>query len=578
MLSKRKATAMENDTNKFCVSFSITIDQATEANQPAAKTTKTNRDAAKVVAVEANQEATKSVQATQEASKSVQANQEAVKATEANHPAVKATEANQEAVKATEANHPAVKATEANQEAVKATEANHPAVKATEANQDAVKPAEQVAKDVFVKEVVANAFFSETELVPWANTLFELSNEPGRLARAVMLSQGLQGLDSLLLGAKHINKQDLVQEIVKQACEKSKVSAPVYQEEHERIYSELAKLPDFPPVGREFPNVDRLCSLCAFMPAILTTKTGVLFFQELVGKVDQLYAFGNTLSTMKDINHPSCLHCTYATDAMSDTTKFVVLISGNTKYVVALQPGQQVVASDKFDDKIHNMVASIDGPFDEARTKLPRLQASFDGQHLLWVHNKADPDVACFAVINAKTQRLWRPHTYYASTSSVWWASNDMLGLKAGTEATWQSVKLSDLAQVPQKLVRPYRGTKGVITDNEVVGIEQHGEQVRVARWNTQDPSCEFTSTTLKSTRQNYWVEDRHKLCNDVLDVVPHPVRKYGVYVNVKTVSNVLKTFWFDGSSSKSEPYTVTKAEMMKNLFRQVWPAPSPAL
>ena len=328
--------------------------------------------------------------------------------------------------------------------------------------------------------------------------------------------------------------------------------------------------------------MDRRCSLCAFMPAILTTKTGVLFFRELVGKVDQLYAFGNTLSTMKDINHPSCLHCTYTTDAMSDTTKFVVLTSDNTKYVVAFQPGQQVDKSEKFDDKIHKMVASIDGPFDEARTKLPRLQASFDGQHLLWVHNKADPEVACFAVISAKTQRLWRPHTYYASTSSVWWASNDTLGLKAGTEAAWQSVNLSDLAQVPQKLVRSYRGTKGVITDNLVVGIEQNGKKVVVARLDTKDPSGEFSLTTLQSLANPKYphngFQDMHTLCNDVLDVVPDSVCKNGVYVNVKTASNVPKTFWFDGSSSKLGPYTVTKAEMMKNLFRQVWPAPSPAL
>ena len=441
-------------------------------------------------------------------------------------------------------------------------------VSAVEANLRA--GATQVEKHMFVYEVVKNEFCTQEVLVGWASDWFDfVTASPSRVVQGTILWYGFRGLDSLLLGANRIGKQAIVQEIVKVASQEAKKLPPVYPEEHEEVYSKLAMLPNFPPVGREFPNVECLCSLCVMMPSILTTRTGMLFFQEVVGKVDQLYAFGNTLSTMKDINHPSCLHCTYATDAMSDTTRFVVLTSGNTKVVVALQPGQQVVASQKFDDKIHKMVASIDGPFDEGRSKSPKLQASFDGKHLLWVHNKADPDVACFTVINTTTSQVTCLHAYYSSTSAVWWAGQDLLGLRVGPEDAfdaWQSARLSEVQQVPQKLARTYRGTRGCIANNSAVGVQQYGKKVLLTRLGLGVTNM-WSFETLKSSLS---AEEEYTFLNDALDVVPHP-QDSGVFVTVYTSKNVPIIFYTDCSSNTK---VVTKCHMMKHLFRQVWPSP----
>jgi len=426
-------------------------------------------------------------------------------------------------------------------------------------------------KGLFVRELVKNELYKEAELARWATQMFELTHTPSRLVSGTMFRYGFAGLDSLLCGAARINKQDLVQEIVKHACAEVKELKQTMlglTAENEIIYAKLAELPNLPPVGLEFPNVDRLCSLCSVMPSILATKTGMLFFNELVGKVEELYLFGNTLSTMKDINHPRCLQCTSDADAMLGTTKFVVLERGSTKFVVALRPGQQVDKKAELDFKIHKVVVNIDGPFDDSRSKSPKLQASFDGKHLLWVHNKADQNVPCFEVINGETLQATSVHAYYSSARSVWWAGKDTLGVRVGSEDAWQSINLSDISKAPQRLARSFRGTSGAVNNNVVVGLQQHNDQVLLSRLDTRAPqgSCgalEVVITYPRTTSYSYSLPKR------VLDVIPHPT-ECGFYINVKSSNKELTTFYCYGSSKHMHP--ATKAKMLQQCFHKVWP------
>jgi hypothetical protein len=440
-------------------------------------------------------------------------------------------------------------------------------------------------RNLFVEAFTESHKMSEQDLARWSNEVFDELKNPAKCVMKALASSTLSGLDSLLVVATRVNNHGLVEEIVKRACQEAKKMLPYeppydpLYEPDQQVYFKLAELPNFPPVGLEFPNVDRLCCLCSCMPAILATKTGMLFFNELVGKVEELYSFGNTLATMKDIDKPSCLQCTYDADAMLGTTKYVVLECDNTKFVVALRPGQKVDRKAKF-DKIrakYKIVSSIDGLFDETRSKSPKLQASFDGTHLLWVHNKADPNVACFEVINADTLQVTTAHAYYSSASSVWWAGQGALGLRVGLEEAWQSLELPVMTKAPERLVRRNRGTKGCIIGDYVVGIQQHGKKVLVTRLWTKGAfgifgnySCE----TLKSYhRSGYGVtEENYMLCNDVLDIVPYG-HESDVFINVKNSRKEPGTF-SDRSGSPSES---SKAWMLECLFRKVWPTPKPA-
>lgn len=311
----------------------------------------------------------------------------------------------------------------------------------------------------------------------WLRVLDSLKQgkQASLVVKAVQSLYGLDGLSALLVvaSAKHMdevvdNIVDLTYKVLEPELFASKDNA-----NRLKVYSELVSLPGFPPVGLEWVNMPHFCDLCEMMPGILTSKTGLRFFDKLFFPIEQLYLLPGCVLSLTEHDDDQGK---YDVDAMCNTDRFVVLKSEHAKSVVRVLPGQQVKRTDVYAPLKHDALASTNHPFDENRTEtspeFPALQASPDNKFLLWVHNIADPHKAPFTVLDVTTGTHIEVCDYFANAYSVWWAGTNTLGVRARGCMAWQSFGLSELASPPSRLVNTIQGTTGAINAKYAVSIQ----------------------------------------------------------------------------------------------------------
>lgn len=310
----------------------------------------------------------------------------------------------------------------------------------------------------------------------WLRVLDSLKQgkQASLVVKAVQDLYGLDGLSALLVVASSKRMDAVVDSIVDLTF---KVLGPELFASKDnanrlKVYSELVSLPGFPPVGLEWPNMPYFCDVCEMMPGILTSKTGLRFFDKLFFPVDYLYLLPGCVLSLTEHDDDQGK---YDVDAMCNTDRFVVLKSEHAKSVVRVLPGQQVRRTDVYAPLTHDVLASTNHPFDENRTEtspeFPALQASPDNKFLLWVHNIADPHKAPFTVLDVTTNTHIEVCDYFANAYSVWWAGTNTLGVRARGCTAWQRFGLSELASPPSRLVNMIQGTTGAINAKYEVSI-----------------------------------------------------------------------------------------------------------
>jgi hypothetical protein len=326
------------------------------------------------------------------------------------------------------------------------------------------------------------------------------------------------------------------------------------------ICFELSQLPGFPPVGLEWEDMVDFCDLCEAMPGILTSKTGLVFFNNLYDKIEYLCRLpGKQLSRYPCGNQHET--ATYDVDVLCGVERFVVLASEHAKHLVQVLPGQQVRRTDVFDAVKHKVLASIDGPFDKNRTTKYglELQASPDDKFILWVHNIADQNKAPFVVIDATCGSKIEACQYFSTTHVVWWAGQNVLGARREFALAWQSFDLSELQTVPTALSFTHYGNMGVQNAKYRVSILQ--------------ASNTLTVCTTSIDGGWYWSEHEGKKGSRV---VGHPHDEDLFYIVDKDVSscyefNVQQRFDHQ-TWGLSE---ISKKELNRALARDVWTMPT---
>ena len=286
-------------------------------------------------------------------------------------------------------------------------------------------------------------------------TVHILEPDTDGVVHRIWVKHGFGGLDQLLAAAEWLGMAGCVSQVVTEACRNvATIGDQPNQstDSDELVYDQLAALPRFPPVGTEWPGMDKLLRLCRAMPAILDCRLGMLFFNKLCHKVDVLYQLPfNRLTTS-----PGDWSQTYEydADAMVGTDRFVVVQCADEQLLVKLRAGQasrRECSPDQLGE--FAVLARRAGVRPAKPARWFPLAVSPDNKHLLW----CDPPHSGFLLVDLDSGRPVELGTAFEKATCVNWAGPSMLSMCVASSSGCMLVDLAHLGSAG--LFEPCCGT-----------------------------------------------------------------------------------------------------------------------
>ena len=315
----------------------------------------------------------------------------------------------------------------------------------------------------------------------------------------IWVKHGFGGLGQLLAAADWLGMDGCVAQIVSTACECAVVLGSKGQQSDadEAVYDRLAALPGFPPVGTEWPRMDKLLRLCQAMPAILDCRLGLQCFNKLCGKVDALYQLPGSRLTSRP---SSFLHtCKYDVDAMVGTDRFVVVKCLDKNHLVKLRAGQ-VARRECSPAQLGEfmVLGSLEADHTDQRAEpdqpVHHVVASPDNKYLLW-WDTAHPG---FELVDLEVGRFVELCPAFDEAVCVSWAGPSVLSMCVGDSSGCLVVDVAHLGAV-DCLFEPFRGTSAL-----------HSKAYTLSRfWKSdQDTDVKYTELTVQqrpATAALFW-------------------------------------------------------------------------
>ena len=405
------------------------------------------------------------------------------------------------------------------------------------------------------------------QVIPWVQMVLDKTvhvSEPDTngVVHDIWVKHGFGGLGQLLAAADWLGMHGCVAQIVSTSCECAVVLGSKGQQSDadEAVYDQLAKLPGFPPVGTEWPSMDKLLRLCQAMPAILDCRLGLQFFNKLCGKVDVLYQLpGNRLTSRPG----DWLHtCKYDVDAMVGTDRFVVVKCSDKHHLVKLRAGQAArreCSPDQLGDfmVLGSLEADLSDQRSEPEQPVHHVEVSPDNKYLLWW----DTGHPGFEVVDLQAGRFVELCPAFDKAACKSWAGPSVLSMCVGDSAGCLLVDVAHLAAV-DRLFEPCRGSAALHNNAYVLSRFWKTDSGTDVKW------TELTVQQRPPAKSSFWKRLSFEV-DDWWEDTTDPSGASFVLAS-KQQYHTLKVDW---ESKNATTACLATSEAEQKLARLVWTA-----